>query len=358
MFDFMARGMKLSRRLKRGKKIPYMVTSMTDIRYLTGFTGSDGILLILEGKSVLGTDGRYRLQVEEEVSSAEGYVYSRKRDIFRKYLKKGSPLHFDRDTMSFVTHNALVKMGYKMVPLASPLTSFRAVKDQSEIECIEKAAVIGTTAFISSISTMEEEQSERKMAARIEFEMKDRGAEGPSFPPIVAYGCKTAYPHARPGVQNSKGTTLMLFDYGSRYKGYCSDETVTVLKEDGKGNKLERRMFDAVRKAMEGAYSVIRDGVSCREVDRKARGIIEGLGFGDYFEHSTGHGVGLDVHEPPYISSYSREILKAGMVITIEPGVYIKGTGGVRLEDLLVVTCEGYKRLTYLPKGYTIPICA
>jgi Xaa-Pro aminopeptidase len=189
--------------------------------------------------------------------------------------------------------------------------------------------------------------AENEVAAAIEFEMKRRGAEGSAFPPIVAFGAKSAIPHAKPGDEVSGDAQLILFDFGCRHRAYCSDETVTLFRN---GKKIDRELIKAE------ALKIVKPGVKCRDVDLAARKIIDEKGYGRYFVHSTGHGVGMEIHEPPHISRYSRDVLKRGMVITIEPGIYIPGKGGIRLEDLFVITENGFEKLTYLPKDNTYPL--
>lgn len=353
MFDYRKRQKVLLRGLRRRGKIPFIVTSMTDTRYLTGFTGSDGLLLVNEGNIILGTDGRYTIQAEEEASSVELYIYEGKKNFFKKFMKKGSTLFFDRDNLPFATYRFLIDAGYNPLPIKSPIKRLREVKEREEIRRIERAAIIASTSFMSTLSSINEDTTENEAAAFLEYQMKKMGAEGTSFPSIVAYGEKTAHPHARPGNISVSESVLALFDFGCRFKGYCSDETVTVRKKM-KGKEMQK-IFDTVRWAMEGAYSVLGPGISCRDLDLKVRKIIDKKGYGPYFVHSTGHGVGLEVHESPYISRFSRGTLREGMVITLEPGIYMKGKGGVRLEDLVAITSEGYEKLTYLPKGEDLP---
>ncbi len=353
MFDYRKRQKALVKRLRRREKSPFIVTSMSDIRYLTGFTGSDGILLVDEENFILGTDGRYRVQAEEEASSVDLYVYEGKKFFFKTFLEKGSTLYFDRENLSFQTYQFLVNGRFNPLPLKSPVKRLREVKEREEVRCIERAAIIASTAFMSTLSSLKEGTTEKETAAFLEYQMKKMGAEGPSFPPIVAYGEKTALPHARPGSIPVSEPSLTLFDFGCRFEGYCSDETVTLRRETK--DREVGKMFDTVRWAMEGAYSMLGPGISCRDLDLKVREIIDEKGYGPLFVHSTGHGVGLEVHESPYISRFSRETLRAGMVITLEPGIYMKGKGGVRLEDLVAITEGGYEKLTYLPKGENLP---
>ncbi|RMG59679.1 MAG: aminopeptidase P family protein [Deltaproteobacteria bacterium] len=344
---------KLVRSLVRRGKLPFLITHLPDIRYLTGFTGSDALLLVSEGGVFFGTDGRYLTQAKEEVHASEVYIYRRKRDFFHRFLRRGSSLYFDQERTSFAFYREMESGGYSPLPEKSPVKKLRMRKSKEEREIIQRAAIIATSAFLRVLSRITPDQTEREVAAALEFEMKRLGAEGVSFPPIVAGGENSAKPHARAGSRKLLGGSVALFDFGCVFSGYCSDETVTLTAVSGR--PWRQRVVDAVKKAQDEAIRAIRPGVRCSDVDRKAREVLDRKGYGKYFLHSTGHGVGLEVHEPPSISPFSREVLREGMVVTVEPGVYIPGEGGVRFEDLVVVTGTGAERLTYIPKTGVIP---
>lgn len=351
MFDYKSRQVQLIGKLKRAKKIPFLITSLTDIRYLTGFSGTDAILLCSGEGLHFGTDGRYAIQAGSEVVADGKVIYERKRDFIRKVLKKGKDVYFDRERFSYSMYNLIQKWGYRLQATVSPLVRMRMIKEQREIEIIEQAVIISSTAFLTSLKSLNSETTENTLAATIEFEMKKRGAEGSSFPPIVAFGDKSAMPHATPDASKLDGAQIMLFDYGCRFQGYCSDETVTLLRRDKKVDRELRRVMTVVGRAKEEAFKQLAPGVKCRDIDLTVRRFIDSSGYGRHFVHSTGHGVGMEIHEPPHISRYSKDVLKPGMVITIEPGIYIPGKGGVRLEDLVKITENGFEKISYLPKN-------
>ncbi len=356
MFDYRSRQTQLIRRLEKSGKIPFLITSLVDIRYLTGFSGTDAVLLFGDKGVLFGTDGRYEIQSRHEVVSDITFIYGRKRDFFKKYLKRGENVYVGREQLSFSEFNLYQKWSFAVHPVNSPLVRMRTIKDKREIEIIEQAAILSSTAFLAVLSSFRRTMTENEVAAAIEFEMRRRGAEGSSFPPIVAFGEKSALPHAKPGGEAPGDAQISLFDFGCRHRGYCSDETVTLFKNGKKIDRELEKVMGLVRKARGEALKIVKPGVKCRDVDLAARKIIDEKGYGRYFVHSTGHGVGMEIHEPPQISRYSRDVLKRGMVITIEPGIYIPGKGGVRLEDLFVITENGFEKLTYLPKDNTYPL--
>jgi Xaa-Pro aminopeptidase len=350
LFDYRARQTQVFGKLKKAKKIPFLITSLTDIHYLTGFSGTDAILLFGKNGIAFGTDGRYDVQTRHEVVADNTFIYGRKREFIRKFLKKGENVYFDRERFSFSMYTLFQKWGYLPHPSVSPLMRMRMVKEQREIDMIEQAAIISSTAFLASLESLKSNTTENELAATIEFEMKKRGAEGSSFPPIVAFGHKSAMPHAAPDDSRLNGAEIMLFDYGCRYRGYCSDETVSLLRRGKKVDRELEKVMTVVRRAKDEAFKVLMPGARCRDVDLTVRKFIDQRGYGRFFVHSTGHGVGMEIHEPPIISRFSRDVFKPGMVVTIEPGIYIPGKGGIRLEDLVKITENGFEKISYLPK--------
>jgi Xaa-Pro aminopeptidase len=229
--------------------------------------------------------------------------------------------------------------------LVEPL---RMRKEPGEILAVETAAALAAASLLSLLSGGLEGKTERDAAADLEREMARRGADGPSFPPIVADGARSAMPHASPtGSRIGTGGPLIV-DFGAKKGGYCSDETVTLLPE--KPRRPLRKVYDAVRRAQEAGLSALRPGVPCKKVDSRVRESLDRSGYLKYFVHSTGHGVGLDIHERPSLSPRSKDRVEEGMVVTVEPGVYLPGIGGVRLEDTVKITGSGCERITFLPK--------
>jgi len=224
-------------------------------------------------------------------------------------------------------------------------------KEPGEILAMERATALAAASLLSALASGVRGRTERDVAADLAREMAHRGAEGVSFPPIVADGPRSAMPHATPTATAITGEGPLIVDFGARWNGYCSDETVTILP--ARPRSPLGKAFDAVRRAQAAGISSVRPGESCRGVDARVRDSLDRSGYLKYFVHSTGHGVGIDVHERPSLSPRSRERLEEGMVITVEPGVYLPGLGGIRLEDTVKVTGSGCERITFLPKTHT-----
>ncbi len=233
-----------------------------------------------------------------------------------------------------------------LVDVGRAMRELRAEKSEAEVELIKRSSEIAIEAFERTVADLGEGQTEAHVANRLEFEMRELGAEGPSFPSIVAFGEHTFNAHHVPTQKRLKKGQLVLFDFGARYRGYCSDMTRTfVFGAEPRGEIRER--LEAVLKAQEAGKAAVRDGVPVMEPDLEARRVLEGYGdLVDYFVHSLGHGVGLDIHEYPRLIVGADGTLKSGMVVTVEPGVYIRGWGGVRFEDTVVVRREGVEVLT------------
>ncbi len=334
----------------------FLCTRMTNIRYLCGFSGSDGILLVSGDGATLVTDGRYAEQSRLEVRGAEVLITDRKwKEASRRARRRGvSRVGFESSHLS-VEIFRIVSRGFegKWKALADPVGELRMRKDEAEIRAIEEAAVSASAAFLSLLSEGFAGRTERAAAADLEHRMKILGAEGVSFPPIVASGPRSAMPHARPSQAGIGASDPLVVDFGARRGGYCSDETVTLVP--ARPSRALARIVDAVRRAQERGIRTIRPGVGCREVDTRVRESLDRSGYLKYFGHSTGHGVGLDIHERPALAQRSRDRLSEGMVVTVEPGVYLPGVGGVRLEDMVRVTESRGERVTYLPKPISHP---
>ena len=329
----------------------FICARMTNIRYLCGFTGSDGILLVSPGGTVFITDGRYEEQSRREVLGAEVVVSDRKwREASRRLRRvRPSGIGFESRHMSVEQFRFLSRGASKeWKALADPVEELRMRKEREEILAMERAAVTAAGALLSVLSTGLCGRVESEAAADIEREMKKSGAEEASFRTIVASGPRAAMPHAAPTSSRIGEREAVVIDFGARRNGYCSDETVTLLPD--KPSLAIRRAFDAVRRAQDAGIRSVRPGVPCREVDARVRESLDRSGYLKYFVHSTGHGVGLDIHERPSLSIRSRDRLAEGMVVTVEPGVYLPGEGGVRLEDMVRITGTRGERITYLPK--------
>lgn len=325
------------------------------IRYLCGFTGSDGILLVTKNESVFLTDSRYRSQAAEQVSVGRTHCYKNKfaelvDELTAKVLVR---VGFDADNLTVAAFDDLSKLSdgtFKWCQLGEQLRLLRACKDSVELTALKKAAALNRAAFEEILPQIRPGISERTIALELEFVLKRLGGECNAFDFIVASGLRGAFPHGVASDKLLQSGELVTIDFGTRIDGYYSDETVTLALGETDG-KL-RQIFDIVLKAHDLALAAIRPGMVLRDLDSVARDYITAHGYGDYFGHGLGHGVGLEIHEYPPVSQRTDAQLLEGMVITVEPGIYIPGTGGVRIEDTVVVTADGYETLTSIPKQF------
>ncbi|MGO9136701.1 MAG: M24 family metallopeptidase [Syntrophales bacterium] len=329
---------------------------MKNVRYLTGFTGSDGALVIGEKQEILLVDGRYTNQARKEVEGPHVFEYKEKIDGIAAVLSDGSlrSAGFESQAMNVNTYLTLKeKIGaLRLNPLSNEIDALRAVKDEKEIAYIRRAAEISCEALTAVRDLIKPGVRETDIAIELDFQVRRRGAEQVSFPTIVATGANSAQPHAQPGLRAIKNGDMVIVDYGAVYCGYHSDETCTFAV--GHKNENQEKVYTLVKNAHDRALGAIQAGVPCVEIDRTARDCIKAGKLGKYFTHGTGHGVGLDVHEAPRIAIKSEMVLEAGMVLTIEPGVYIPDLWGVRIEDTILVTEEGFEVLTGVSKNFTV----
>jgi Xaa-Pro aminopeptidase len=329
---------------------------MKNIRYLTGFTGSDGALYIGPDCRILLVDGRYITQARDETAGFEICQYLSKMDGLVDVISQHGRgmLGFEAETMTVAVWTALTERlpGLTFQPLRRELEALRAVKDAGEISKIREAALIASQALDKVLERIRPGMTERKIAADLDDAIRRCGAQEVSFPTIVASGENSARPHARPQSRTVRPGDLMTIDCGAVYDGYRSDETATFIL--GPPDARQERVYQVVKQAHDRAIEAIRAGVSCRSIDEAARSWIDGQGFGESFMHGTGHGVGLDVHEYPRLTAQSEAILEAGMVVTVEPGVYLPGLWGIRIEDLVVVQKDGCEVLSKTPKEFRI----
>ncbi len=332
---------------------------LPNIRYLSGFSGTDGVLVVVGGETGFLTDSRYTTQARQQVVADSVREYRVKIDGILEFLaEKGAVrVGFESDTLAYATVSELREKGgaYEWVPVSREVKSLRCLKDEPEIEVLEQAAALNAVCFEEILSEIRPGAREVDIALALEFALKHRGAEEKAFDFIVASGVRGALPH---GVASSKTIAageLVTVDFGCRLNGYHSDETVTLAV--GEVSPRLREMHDVVLEAHDRAIDSVRPGAALRDIDAAARKYITDCGFGDYFGHGTGHGLGLEVHESPSVSPRADEEAREGMVFTIEPGIYIPDVGGVRIEDTVLVTAGGCRRLTRIPKGFrTLPV--
>lgn len=334
-----------------------LVSSLPNVHYLTGFSGSAGALLITSSHSRFFTDSRYDLQAHQEVEVSQVMIV--KGDALAAAAKSArrtreSSAAFESDTVTYATHSKLRELLPKkrLVPVSGLVEALRIEKDESEIEQIRKAVDAGSKALVDTLPHLKPGISEMQVAAEIEYRMRLYGAERPAFETIVAFGERTALPHARPGARQLRSNECILMDLGAILGGYAGDMTRTVFM--GKVPRKARDVYSAVLEAQLVGEAAARVGVECAAVDRATRKVLERRGYAQYFTHSTGHGVGREIHEMPRIAPKQPLRLPEGAVITIEPGVYIPGFGGVRIEDVVVVRKNGAEVLTQVPKELTV----
>ncbi len=342
------------RQMKKHRIGAYLITTPADHFYLTGFTGEDSAVLITPREVHVITDGRFDESSKKECPWARKWL--RKRLLNDEIAKvctelKLKSLAVQPEHMTLGDHAGLAKLTKRTRLTKAPpiIVNMRRTKSATELTALRRALRVAEEAFAAMCETIRVGQTEREMAARLEYEMKRRGASGPSFPTICAEGPNAALPHAVPGGRKVKKGSAILFDWGARVDGYCSDLTrvIFVGSIPRKLGEVYRIVLEAQRRAIAG----IRPGKRMCDVDAIARDHITEAGYGEAFNHGLGHGLGLDVHEAPSLSWRSKEKLEAGMVVTVEPGIYLPGVGGVRIEDDIVVTSNGCRVLGRLGTG-------
>jgi Xaa-Pro aminopeptidase/Xaa-Pro dipeptidase len=329
---------------------------LKNIRYLVGFSGSDGALLVGDNRIILMVDGRYVTQAKGEVEGAEVFEYDDKTDGIAQVVRDLGLLNIGFESTA-INYDYCLGLkdrlkGLKLRPISEELSAIRAIKDRNELQLIKKATGISARALSSTLELIRPGNMERDISLELEYRMRGEGAESISFETIVASGKNAALVHAKPGLRRLEDGDFVVIDYGAVYGGYHSDETCTYAI--GNITDRQKEIYTIVKDAHDMAMDFVKAGVACREVDRIARSYIENAGLGRYFSHSTGHGVGLDVHEAPRISSKAKGYLKTGMVVTVEPGIYIPDLLGVRIEDTLLVEEDGCEVLTKMPKDLEI----
>lgn len=331
-----------------------LVTNLINVRYLTGFSGTNGLALVGEGLRVFLTDFRYVERAEQEVGEGwERPEVGRELmpHVFERIAK--GKLGFEDPHVSVREHAKLTEKapdGLELVPAGEVVEALRRVKDAEELDAIAAAAAIADEVYAWAAAQGMVGKTERAVALAAEAKMRELGAE-PSFPSIVAAGPNGAQPHAEPGPREIRSGELVVFDMGAKLDGYCSDCTRTFAT--GQLDDSATEVYELVYRAQAAALGAVKPGVGGRDADAVAREIIAAAGHGDRFGHGLGHGVGLEVHEKPTLSVASEDQLAAGEVVTVEPGIYVPGHFGVRIEDLVVITEDGHRNLSGRPKELT-----
>ena len=332
-----------------------LVIHLPNVRYLSGFTGSSGALLVTEDRSILFTDGRYRTQARAEANGASVVIGKKAAVIQAADWLDGRTrgrmlLGIESDHLTVAAQSALhraLPSRVKIRSTASLVERLRMIKDADELARIRKAVKLGSDLFKHVVGAIRPGVREIEAAAELEYAARRAGAESMSFETIIASGARSALPHGRASAARI-GKGFVVCDFGVILAGYCSDMTRTVYV--GNPTTAARNFYHAVLEAQQAAVSSVRAGTSTGEIDEAARNVLKKRGLAKYFTHSTGHGVGLEIHEAPRVAAGQNEILKSGMVITVEPGAYIPGKWGVRIEDMVAVTERGCEVLTSTSK--------
>lgn len=334
-----------------------LVSHLPNIRYLCGFTGSAGLLLVEPTSATLYTDSRYTFQARQEVSGVRVAIV--KGSLMRtageklRSSRKHTRVAYSASQLTVVQNRVLDKASGNKVRWVDDdglIEKLRAVKDQEELERMAAAASLISEVFNRVVRLIRVGATELDLAAEIEYQIKHGGGSGPSFETIVASGPRSAWAHARPTAKPLRKSELVVLDQGAILRGYCSDMTRTVFV--GRAPTRVRRLYQAVLAAQEAAKRAIRPGVAAGAVDGAARRALRRTGVARYFTHSTGHGLGLEIHEMPRLGKGDKTVLQEGMVVTVEPGVYLEGIGGIRIEDDVVVTAKGAIDLTSAPRDF------
>jgi len=332
-----------------------LVTNVVNVRWLTGFTGSSALAVVGRATPRFVTDFRYLTQAADELEP----VWEREiaTELLRRAVQGLEPerplrLGFDDADLTVKQHvqlAGLVPEGVELVAAGGALEALRAVKDADEVDAIRAAATLADEALEEVLANGIVGRTERDVALALEIAIRRRGAQGVSFAPIVAAGEHGALPHAAPRDVPIAADTLVVIDWGAQLNGYASDCTRTVAT--GPLDPRERAIYELVLVAQEQALAAVRPGPTGKEIDAVARTIIDEAGHAEHFGHGLGHGVGMEVHEGPRLSKLGNDPLAAGNVVTVEPGVYVPGAVGVRIEDLVLVTADGHELLSGLPKA-------
>jgi Xaa-Pro aminopeptidase len=345
----------LSARLPELKIDAMLVSSPANVRYLTGYAGSNGILLLTKAGSHFFTDPRYAIEAAQQITCT---VHVEKKPLFvaasavikRKRLKKigfeASWLRYE----DFIKVKEELPLGSALVPIERIIEEQRMVKSPSELDLIRRSVATNSEAYSKTIRRVHAGAREMDIAAELDYQMRALGAEKSAFETIVAAGPRTALPHAHPTSHRLGENELLLIDMGASQEGYASD--MTRVAHTGTPPKRILRLYKAVLEAQLAALRSIKAGVTTGEVDAAARNVLKRHELDQAFVHSTGHGLGLEIHEPPRIARKDKTKLQAGMAITIEPGAYIDGLGGIRIEDTVLVTEHGCEILTPTPKDF------
>ncbi len=348
----MQRKARLRKDLSRYGVDGILITDLLNVRYLSGFTGSSGFIIITRKHAIFVTDFRYQEQVRHEV---RGYSVKIEHTERSKEIKNICDVYgikklgFEDHDVSYGFYKKLIKRKLKLSPLTNIVESFRIIKSPVELSCIKASIKRAETAFKKLQPFIKTGVTELKLALKLEDLLKQEGCKKIPFGVIVASGSRSALPHAKPTNRKLKKGDLVIFDWGGEYEGYYSDMTRTLLV-NGDNISKQKELYYNVLEAQKKAIDKVKSGIGTSEIDAAARDYIKQEGYDDFFGHGAGHGVGLAVHEKPVVSWRNKETVRENMVFTIEPGIYLPDFGGVRIEDMVVVGKNRAELLTSLPK--------
>ena len=332
-----------------------LITDPYHLRFLSGFRGGEGMLYLSEKRQGLITDSRYTEAAgkESDLTVIEENAAHKRTQILHECLAQDGTevVCYEDEDLRCSAFDKLKKELAEVtrwVPLGHQVEAMRQIKTEEELQYLEKAESIGDAAFSDILQILRPGLTEKEIAAELEYSMKKHGADGLSFSTIVASGLHSSMPHAIPTDKKIENGDFVTMDFGCTYEGYCSDMTRTVVV--GKASDRQKEIYGIVLRAQLNCLEHLHAGMSGRDADGYAREIISDAGYGEYFGHGTGHSVGLYIHEEPRISPLDKTILRENMIETVEPGIYIPGFGGVRIEDMVVITKDGHRNLTHSPK--------
>lgn len=341
--------------LKKKQLDAILITDPYNMRYLSGFRGGEGTLYISEQSLVLITDSRYTEAAGQESDFViEECNHQRNtKDILTEYMEREHAARIGYEDMSMLCHTfhnyeTQLPVVKEWVPLGQAVSQLRQVKTEEELNCLRQAEHIGDMTFGKILDYIKPGVTELDIRAELEYDLLKCGAEGLSFDTIVASGIHSSMPHAIPTDKKIEYGDFITMDFGCRYHGYCSDMTRTIVV--GKASERQKEIYQLVLKANRVTESLLHAGMICKEVDKIARDIITDAGYGPYFGHGLGHSVGLEIHESPACNMRDTTVLAPNMLMTVEPGVYIPGFGGVRIEDMVIVKADGIENLAHSNK--------
>lgn len=346
----------LRQRLDAANLDALLISSATNVAYLTGFTGDSSVLLLGRQGDVILSDFRFTTQLAQECPGLEAYIRPSTQTMNQAVAQWAHAwdvrrLGFESAVLTVADWEKLREAlpSTTLVPTAEQVESLREIKDQEEIAAIREAIAYAEKAYQTVRAELRQGLTEKEVADLLDSSMRQSGATGSSFPPIVAVGTRSALPHARPTETSRIGDAdFVLIDWGATGRPYKSDLTRVVVT--GKVTPEFEKVYRTVLAAQERAIASIRPGVKAHDVDAEARSVIEQAGFGRFFDHGLGHGLGMEIHEAPRLRKESQTLLQPGMIVTVEPGIYLPEWGGIRIEDDVLVTPEGCEILTHLPR--------